>query len=95
MGNMTLFTQLAELLRMESRYCTEDGVLLKNAIVEDALALHPQLLQNHRDFLWPKLQTWIIPCEQLCVVLSLLIRSPWLVFDDKQPPLLQQHAGFD
>lgn len=45
MGNMTLFMQLAELLRMESRYCTEDGVLLKNAIVEDALALHPQLLQ--------------------------------------------------
>lgn len=42
---MTLFMQLAELLRMESRYCTEDGVLLKNAIVEDALALHPQLLQ--------------------------------------------------
>lgn len=32
-------------LRDELRYCTADGVLIKNAIVEDALAMRPQLLQ--------------------------------------------------
>lgn len=32
-------------LRNELRYCTADGVLIKNAIVEDALAMRPQLLQ--------------------------------------------------
>ena len=36
--------ELEKLLRMESTYCTEDGVLLKNAIVEAALALRPELI---------------------------------------------------
>ena len=31
-------------LRMDSRFCTEDGHLLKNSVVEAALALDPQLL---------------------------------------------------
>ncbi|MBR5844119.1 MAG: DNA methylase, partial [Bacteroidaceae bacterium] len=39
-----LFTELELLLRMESAYCTEDGVLLKNSIVEAALALRPELI---------------------------------------------------
>lgn len=44
MDNMNLFIELENLLRMESTYCTEDGVLLKNAIVEAALALRPELI---------------------------------------------------
>lgn len=44
MDNKNLFIELENLLRMESTYCTEDGVLLKNAIVEAALALRPQLI---------------------------------------------------
>ncbi len=44
MNNQNLFTELEKLLRMESIYCTEDGVLLKNAIVEAALALRPELI---------------------------------------------------
>ncbi len=44
MDNQNLFTELEKLLRMESAYCTEDGVLLKNAIVEAALALRPELI---------------------------------------------------
>ncbi len=44
MDNHNLFTELEKLLRMESAYCTEDGVLLKNAIVEAALALRPELI---------------------------------------------------
>lgn len=44
MDKKNLFTELEKLLRMESTYCTEDGVLLKNAIVEAALALHPELI---------------------------------------------------
>ena len=44
MDNKNLFTELEKLLRMESNYCTEDGVLLKNAIVEAALALRPELI---------------------------------------------------
>lgn len=44
MDNKNLFTELEKLLRMESSYCTEDGVLLKNAIIEAALALHPELI---------------------------------------------------
>ena len=44
MNNNSLFVELEKLLRMESAYCTEDGVLLKNAIVEAALALHPELI---------------------------------------------------
>ena len=44
MDNKNLFIELEELLRMESSYCTEDGALLKNAIVEAALALRPELI---------------------------------------------------
>ena len=44
MNNKNLFTELEQVLRMESSYCTEDGVLLKNAIVEAALALRPELI---------------------------------------------------
>lgn len=44
MDNKNLFIELEQLLRMESTYCTEDGVLLKNAIVEAALALRPELI---------------------------------------------------
>lgn len=39
------FHDLEKLLRNESRYCTEDGTLLKNRIVEDALSLNPFLLK--------------------------------------------------
>lgn len=41
-----LFTELERLLRMDSIYCTEDGVLLKNQIVEAALALRPDLISK-------------------------------------------------
>ena len=44
MANQNLFKELEKLFRMESTYCTEDGVLLKNAIVEAALALRPELI---------------------------------------------------
>lgn len=44
MDNKNLFIELEKLLRMESTYCTEDGVLLKNAIVEAALALRSELI---------------------------------------------------
>lgn len=40
-----LFKHLEQVvLRMDSRFCTEDGHLLKNKVVEAALALDPQLL---------------------------------------------------
>ena len=40
-----LFTHLEQVvLRMDSRFCTEDGHLLKNNVVEAALALDPKLL---------------------------------------------------
>ena len=45
MDNKGLFTELEKLLRMESEYCTEDGVLLKNAVVEAALELRPKLIK--------------------------------------------------
>lgn len=45
MSNIALFKELEKLLRMESQYCTEDGVLLKNAIVEAALAVRPDLIK--------------------------------------------------
>lgn len=46
MDNLNLFHELERLLRSESRYCSEDGILLKNAIVEDALALRPELIKR-------------------------------------------------
>jgi len=45
MDNLNQFKELEKLLRNESRYCTEDGHLLKNAIVEAALAMRPDLLR--------------------------------------------------
>ena len=40
-----LFTHLEQVvLRMDSRFCTEDGHLLKNKVIEAALALDPALL---------------------------------------------------
>lgn len=45
MNNLNLFHELEKLLRNESRYCSEDGILLKNAIVEAALALRPELIK--------------------------------------------------
>lgn len=44
MNSRNLFTELEKLLRMDSTYCTEDGTLLKNTIVEAALALRPDLI---------------------------------------------------
>lgn len=45
MNNLNLFYELEKLLRNDSRYCSEDGVLLKNAIVEAALAVRPDLIK--------------------------------------------------
>lgn len=45
MDNLNLFQELEKLLRMESKYCSENGVLLKNSIVESALALRPDLIR--------------------------------------------------
>lgn len=45
MSGNTLFQELEKQLRMESRYCTEDGVLLKNTVVEAALAVRPDLIK--------------------------------------------------
>ncbi len=45
MDNLNQFRELEKLLRNESKYCTEDGVLLKNAIVEAALDLRPDLIR--------------------------------------------------
>lgn len=45
MNNLSLFHELEQLLRNESTYCSEDGILLKNAIVEAALALRPSLIK--------------------------------------------------
>ena len=44
MDNQNLFSELESLLRMDSAYSTEDGTLLKNTIVEAALALRPDLI---------------------------------------------------
>ncbi|MCM1452769.1 MAG: site-specific DNA-methyltransferase [Clostridium sp.] len=45
MDNLNQYRELEKLLRMESRYCAEDGVLLKNAIVEAALEMRPDLIK--------------------------------------------------
>ncbi len=45
MDSLSQFKELEKILREESRYCTEDGHLLKNAIVEAALAMRPDLLR--------------------------------------------------
>lgn len=45
MSNLTLFQKLEQLLRAHSKYTSEDGVMLKNSIVEAALQLRPDLLK--------------------------------------------------
>lgn len=45
MDNLNQYRELEHLLRNESQFCTEDGHLLKNAIVEAALAMRPELLR--------------------------------------------------
>ena len=45
MDNITLYNELENSLRLESKYCTEDGELLKNSIVEAALNLHSDLIK--------------------------------------------------
>ena len=44
MDNLALYHELERLLRMDSRWCTEDGVLMRNAVVEAALAVDPDLV---------------------------------------------------
>ena len=45
MDNLSLYHELEVLLRMDPKYCMDDGVLIKNKIVEDALNLQPELLK--------------------------------------------------
>lgn len=45
MNNNLTIEELYKTLRKESKYCTEDGVLIKNAIVADALLLDASLLR--------------------------------------------------
>ena len=45
MDNLSLYHELETLLRMDPKYCMDDGVLIKNKIVEDALNLQPELLK--------------------------------------------------
>lgn len=45
MSNLSLFQELEQLLRPHSQYTSEDGVMLKNSIVEAALKLRPDLLK--------------------------------------------------
>ena len=45
MDNLNLFHELEALLRNDSRYCMDDGTLIKNKIVSDALSLNPELLK--------------------------------------------------
>ena len=52
MDNLYLYHELESILRMDSKYCMEDGTLIKNKIVEDALCLNPTLLKillTHKD----------------------------------------------
>lgn len=46
MDKLNLYHELEQLLRMNSRYCMDDGRLLKNQIVEDALSIQPLLLKE-------------------------------------------------
>lgn len=46
MDTLHLYHELEQLLRMDSRYCMDDGTLLKNRIVEDALSLNPLLIKS-------------------------------------------------
>lgn len=46
MDKLNLNHELEQLLRMNSRYCMDDGRLLKNQIVEDALSIQPLLVKE-------------------------------------------------
>ena len=46
MDKLNLYHELEQLLRMNSRYCMDDGRLLKNRIVEDALSIQPLLVME-------------------------------------------------
>lgn len=46
MDKLNLYHELEQLLRMNSRYCIDDGRLLKNQIVEDALSIQPLLVKE-------------------------------------------------
>lgn len=46
MDTLNLYHELEKLLHMNSRYCMDDGTLLKNQIVEDALGIHPLLIKE-------------------------------------------------
>jgi len=45
MDNLHLYHVLENVLRMEERFCTADGQLIKNSIVESALSLQPNLIK--------------------------------------------------
>lgn len=45
MDNLHLYHELETLLRNDSKYCMDDGTLIKTKIVEDALNLQPNLLK--------------------------------------------------
>lgn len=45
MNNLNLFHEFESLLRLDSKYCMEDGTLIKNKIVSDALNMKPELLK--------------------------------------------------
>lgn len=45
MDNLSLYHELEALLRKDAKYCMDDGVLIKNKIIEDALNLQPELLK--------------------------------------------------
>lgn len=45
MDNLHLYHVLENVLRMEERFCTADGQLIKNSIVEAALSLQPNLIK--------------------------------------------------
>lgn len=46
MDKLNLYHELEQLLRMNSRYCMDDGRLLKNQIMEDALSIQPLLVKE-------------------------------------------------
>ena len=46
MDKLNLYHELEQLLRMNSRYCMDDGRLLKNQIVEAALSIQPLLVKE-------------------------------------------------
>lgn len=46
MDKLNLYHELEQLLRKNSRYCMDDGRLLKNRIVEDALSIQPLLVKE-------------------------------------------------